>query len=333
MTQPAQAQVSTPRAKRMTLGSVYSERSDGPFRVLIYGPEKVGKSSWAVNAPSPIFISGDNGLKHLKDPSTGHAPAQFPVCENYGDVVEAIGELTNEAHNYETVVIDPLGWIEPLIFAEFVRLHPNDKGETMREINDYGYFKGQNGAVDIWRELLARLERLQDKRNMNVILVAHSQIKTASNPMGEEYEKYCLQIDGGPKSERAAGKLAQWPDAILFVNYAAVIRKIKGKAKGVGTGTRIVYTQPCDAFHAGNRYGLPPQLALDFNEFRAHLSGERAEETNGDIRSELTQLVAGTELEEPTAKFLETNPNTEKLRLLLNRATLKLQARNEETAQ
>jgi hypothetical protein len=330
MTQSATVTTTTTKRK-MSLTCVYSEKSDGPFRVLIYGPEKVGKSSWALHAPSPIFISGDNGLKYLKDPATGLAPKQFPVPETYADVVEAVNELTTEKHDYKTLVIDPINWIEPMIFAEFVRLHPkNDKGEVMREINDYGYFKGQVGAVDVWRDLLFKLEKLQDRRGLNVILVAHSQIKVAANPLGAEYEKYCLQLDGGAKSERAAGKLAQWPDAILFVNYASVIRKIKGKEKGVGTGTRVVYTQPCDAFHAGNRYGLPPQLPLDFSEFYAHLRGELLEETNTNLRTELTQLVAGSELEEPTAKFLVTNPNTEQLRVLLNRATLKLQPKDEE---
>ena len=318
------------RQRRMTLESIHSPNPAGPFRALIYGPEKVGKSSWAVNAPTPIFISGDNGLKLIKDPS-GNPPKQFPLPESFGDIVDALDVLTNDTHEYKTLVIDPLGWIEPLVWGEYMRQHPKtEKGETIKDINDYGYFKGQSGSVDIWRGLLARLEQLQKKRSMNVILVAHSQVKITSNPMGSDFERYCLQLDGGPKSERAAGVFAQWPDAVLFVNYATVVKQVKGKAKGIGTGTRVVYTQPCDAFHAGNRYGLPEQLPLDFSEFYSHITGGQIDATLERLRGEALALIEGTEFETAAkASIDKAGSNVDALRAIINRASLKLRQQQE----
>jgi hypothetical protein len=331
---PAAPAATPPRAKRMTLDSVYSETKKGPFRVLIYGPEKVGKSSWAKDAPGAIFISGDNGLKFLIDPETGHAPKQFPIPESYLDIVDAVDELLAKKHDRKTLIIDPLGWIQPLVYGEFIRRNPkNEKNETVRTIDDYGFFKGQFGAVGIWRELLVKLERLQSEREMNVILVAHSEVKNTANPMGNEYEKYCIALDGGPKSERAAGLVVQWSDAVLFANSVTVTRMVKKKDKGIGTGTRALYTQLCDAYRAGNRYGLPSQLSLDFSEFYSHLKGEQLEETNADIANQLLAIVEGTEYEQSMRALVDSKPTTERLRVALNRAALKLQKtqENEET--
>lgn len=321
MTQPQTAQI---KPRRMTLAAIHQPKP-GPFRVLIYGPEKVGKSSWAAHAPKPIFISGDNGLGHIEGID------QFPTPSSYEDVIDAIDTLMNETHEFQTLVIDPLGWIEPLVFGEYIRRFPKlSDGTVVHDINDYGYFKGQAGAVDVWRSLLARLESLQAKRGMNVILVAHSQVKTTANPMGADFERYCLQLDGGPKSERAAGKLCQWPDAILFINFATVVKRVKGKDKGIGTGTRVVYTQPCDAFHAGNRYGLPDQMNLDFAEFYAHIRDPKGNGAIERLRQQITQLTAGTELESVALDAIErAGENTDKLQLIANRVTLKLKQQQE----
>jgi hypothetical protein len=321
------------RPRRMTLDAIYTPKANAPFRVHLYGPEKIGKSTWAAAAPTPIFLSGDNGLGLVRTPDGNQVKQWTP--ESYGDIIEAIDTLTIDKHEFQTLVMDPMGWFEPMIWAEYIRLHPKtEKSETVKEINDYGFFKGQYGSVDIWRSLLARLELMQRARGMNVILVTHSQIKLISNPTGSDFERYCLQIDGGPKSERVAGVLAQWPDAILFVNYATVTRTIKGKTKGIGTGTRVVYTQPNDAFVAGNRYGLPDQLPLDFAEFYSHITGGQVEATVERLRAEALALVEGTEFEEAAKKSIEqAGSNTGHLLTIINRASMKLrqQQQAEET--
>jgi hypothetical protein len=318
------------RERHMTLDSVYSPTPNQPFRALIYGPEKVGKSSWAINAPNPIFISGDDGLGLLSD-SQGRRAQQLPVPRDYQDIIDGIEMLTEETHKFETLVLDPLGWFEPLIFAEYIRRFPKlSDGSQVKDINDYGYFKGQSGSVDIWRSLIASLERLRAVKSMNLILVAHSQVKVTSNPMGGDFERYCLQLDGGAKSERAAGKLAQWPDAVLFVSYASVVKNIKGKNKGIGNGTRVVHTQPCDAFHAGNRYGLPAQLPLDFAEFYAHITGNRDAENVESLRAQSLKLIEGTDFEATAKVAIEAaGANQEQLRLIINRATQKLSEQQE----
>jgi hypothetical protein len=318
----------------MTLDAIQTSDPSGPFRVLVYGPEKVGKSSLAAKAPGPIFLSADNGLKYVKD-SQGNPVKQW-VPESYSDIAESIETLTTDTHSFLTLVVDPMGWVEPMIWSEYIRQHPKtEKGEIIKEINDYGYWKGQAGSVDIWRSLVARLERLQKLRSMNIILIAHSQVKITSNPMGSDYERYCLQLDGGPKSERAAGLFAQWPDAVLFVNYATVVKQIKGKNKGIGTGTRVVYTQPCDAFHAGNRYNLPEQMALDdFDELYSYMTGGQSAVTVERLRAEALALVEGTDFEEVAKVSIEkAGDNIEHLRGIINRASLKLQQQQAEETQ
>ena len=50
------------------LEMVQTRPKDPPLKVLLYGPEGVGKSSFAAEFPDPIFIQTEDGLLHLDAP-------------------------------------------------------------------------------------------------------------------------------------------------------------------------------------------------------------------------------------------------------------------------
>ena len=60
--------------------------------------------------------------------------------------------------------------------------------------------------------------------------------------------------------------------------------------KGVSTGRRVLYTEWNAAYDAKNRYGLPPELPLDFAEYAA--ARERGHPASPEaLRAEIASLV------------------------------------------
>ena len=79
------------------------KRIDGqppPVRVNVQGVDGIGKSTFGANAPSPIFIQAEDGLKFIDN------AARFPVIETWNQLLQQVKTLIEESHDYQTVVID-----------------------------------------------------------------------------------------------------------------------------------------------------------------------------------------------------------------------------------
>lgn len=263
-----------PREKRMTLAAVHSGKQQKPPRILVYGTEGIGKSTLASCAQNPIWIGAEDGVSELDVTS-------FPEPESWVDVFDAVETLTLEEHDRQTLVLDTLDWLEPLCWAHVCASGKKDS------IEDFGYGKGYVKALDEWRSLLARLDKLRSLRGMTVVLLAHSWIKPFANPAGEDFDRYELRLN-----KAAAGLLKEWSDAVLFAAYEDFARKRDmGKAKGVSSGARVLHTQRSAAWDAKNRYSLPEQITLDWGELWSLIrSGESPDEVRRRINEELEAL-------------------------------------------
>jgi hypothetical protein len=235
----------------MKLGAIVKGRLVRPMRVLTYGVEGIGKSTFAANAPSPIFLAAEDGTAQLD-------VARFPEPKTWREVFDALDELTDTEHDFKTLVVDTLDWLEPLCWQAVC------ERSKWRSIEDGGYGKGYVAALDEWRVLLARLERLRERRAMHVIFLAHSWVKTFKSPDTDDFDRYELKVHA-----KAGGLLKEWADAVLFARYETfshVDEKTK-RAKGVSTGARVIHTQRTAAWDAKNRYDLPESIPLDWQAF------------------------------------------------------------------
>ena len=259
---------------RMQLGAVQSGRLDKPKRVLLYGSEGVGKSTFGAGAPSPIFLGAEDGTAQLD-------VARFPEPETWQDALDAIEQLITEDHEYQTLVIDTLDWLEPLCWA-----HVCAEGKKP-SIEDFGYGKGYVAALDQWRVFFSALDRLRGTKQMGIVLLAHSHIRTFRNPEGEDFDRYELKLN-----TKAAGLCKEWPDAVLFTQYETFTHEKNERVKGVSTGARIVHTERRAAFDAKNRYGLPPAIPLGWADFEAAIGNPgKADE----LHATASELIAALE--------------------------------------
>lgn len=253
----------------MRLQNVVSGVLKEPWRLLLFGVEGIGKSSFAAAMPRPIFIDPETGSGQLD-------VARFPPPQNFADVLDAVRELRETKHDYQSLVFDTIDWVEPLIWKHICTR------DRMQDIEEYGYGKGYQIAIDEWRILLRDLELLEREKKMNILLCGHSQVKTFKNPEGADFDRYEPQLN-----VKAAGLLKQWPRAVLFAHYEQYAEKENRyslKAKGVASGQRLIFTNRTAAYDAKNRYELPASLQLSWEEFVKAATTERS-------AAELVELV------------------------------------------
>lgn len=266
--------VKQPAAARMTLANVVRGKQAKPIRITIYGVEGCGKSTFAANAPNPIFLCSEDGTSHLD-------VARFPTPRAWADVLEAIRVLTYDEHEFKTLVIDSVDWLEPLCWAQVCA------AGGKADIEAFGFGKGYVAALDTWRTFLSRLELLERSRKMNIVLVAHAQIKKVDDPQTGAFDRYRMKLH-----EKASDLIREWCDAVLFARYetSVVVDSKTHKARGRYTGDRILHTEWSAAFDAKNRYSLPEVLPLDWSEFEAAVkAGSPA--VPAKIRAEIESLI------------------------------------------
>lgn len=236
------------------LSSISTNPHIAPPRIVLYGPHGIGKTTFGASAPSPILLPTEDGLGSLQ-------VAHFPILRSYDAVVEAISALYEQDHDYQTIVIDSADWLEPLVWAETARAHGKD------DIEAFGYGKGYLYALDQWRDILDGLNALRAEKSMAIVFLAHTEIKRFDAPDSEPYDRYQIKLQ-----PRAAALLEEWADAVLFATFRVFTSREdvgfnRTVTRGIGDGTRVMYTEERPAFKAKNRYRLPPELPLDWSAF------------------------------------------------------------------
>lgn len=225
-------------------------------RIMVYGVEGIGKSTFGAGAPNPIYILTEDGLGSLK---VDH----FPLATSFADVMDAIASLYKENHAFETVVIDSLDWLEAIIQREI---------EQKYDAKDLAYGKGSLIAAERWREILDGLNALRNDKGMAVILIAHTTIKRFDSPEVEPYDRYQPKLQ-----ERSNAVVREWADAVLFANYKTIVKKDdvgfnQTNNRGISTGERLLFTSERPAYMAKNRYNMPESIPLSWDAFAEAIS-------------------------------------------------------------
>ena len=228
-------------------------------KVVLYGPEGIGKSSLAARFPNPIFIDTEGSTTEM-DVRRLKKPTSWEMLKQQVQWVKQQGPA-----QIGTLVIDTIDWAE-MLCNEHVCTQHNKRG-----IEDFGYGKGYVYASEEFGRFLNLLTDVVEA-GIHVVLTAHSQIVKFEQPdeMGA-YDRYQLKL-GAKTGSRTAALVKEWADIVLFLNYktfsvAADDSGRKHKAQG---GARVMYTTHHPVWDAKNRHGLPDELPLDYSHI-AHI--------------------------------------------------------------
>lgn len=227
----------------------------GPKKVLIYGPEGIGKTTFAAQFPDSLFIDTEGSTKEQD-------VARLPVPTSWTILKEEVRYVIQNPDVCRTLVIDTADWAEKLAIQSVLDEH--NKGG----IEDFGYGNGYRYVFEKFGELLNLLTDVIEA-GINVVLTAHATLRKFEQPdeLGA-YDRYTMKLIDSPKTSIAAA-VKEWADMVLFANYKTIIvtdsKTKKSKAQG---GQRVMYTSHHSCWDAKNRYGLPEELKFDYNEIR-----------------------------------------------------------------
>ena len=143
-------------------------KQPGAKKVVIYGPEGIGKSTFASRFPSPVFIDTEGSTKDMD-------VARFEKASSWQMLLDQIEYVRTHPDVCRTLVIDTIDWAEQMcVEAVCARHHKSG-------IEDFGY---GNGYVYVKEEFGRFLNRLSDvvEAGINVVLTAHAQVRKFGQP-------------------------------------------------------------------------------------------------------------------------------------------------------
>ena len=236
-------------------------------KVVIYGPEGIGKSTFASKFPQRLFIDTEGSTSYM-DISRFDKPSSFTM------LLEQIKYVRDHVELCKTLVIDTADWAEHLCETEFCAK------KQISGIEDMGYGKGYVYVAEDFGKMLNLLEEVVDK-GINVVITAHAQMRKFEQPdeLGA-YDRWELKL-----AKKTAPLLKEWADSVLFANYKTVVINVdnqgaqKGKNKAQG-GKRVMYTQHHPCWDAKNRWGLADEVDFDYEIIRQFIPSGAAPATS-----------------------------------------------------
>lgn len=227
-------------------------------KVVVYGPEGIGKSTFAARFPNPLFIDTEGSTKNM-DVRRFDKPTSWAMINAQINYVKANPTVC------KTLVIDTIDWAEQFCISEICSKH-NKKG-----IEDFGFGNGYVYEKEEFGRFLNSLEEVVE-RGINIVLTAHAQLRKFEQPdeLGA-YDRWELKL-GKKTSSQISPLIKEWADMVLFANYEtfAVQADDKGKKFKAQGGNRVMYTAHHPCWDAKNRQGLQDKLPFDYTAI-AHI--------------------------------------------------------------
>lgn len=222
-------------------------------KVIIYGPEGIGKTTLAASFPNPVFIDTEGSTKNFD-------VARFPAPSSWEMLKSEVQYAIDHPGELGTLVIDTADWAEKLC-NRCVCQRAEKKG-----IEDFGYGKGYVFAAEEFGRLLDSLDRVT-LAGTHVVVTAHTTLRKVEQPDEmTSYDRWELKC-----SKYLSPLIKEWADMVLFCNYKTIVVKADGSQKGKAQGgRRVMYATHHTCWDAKNRHGLPDEMPMDYGQI-AHI--------------------------------------------------------------
>lgn len=274
----------------------------GAKKVTVYGPEGIGKSTFASQFPDSIFIDTEGSTKEMD-------VARFEKPTSWMMLLEEIKYTHDHPDICKTLVVDTVDWAEQMCIEHICDKHQKSGLES------FGYGSGYVYVREEFGRFLNRLEEVVEQ-GVNVVLTAHAQLRKFEQPdeMGS-YDRWELKL-GKKTSSQISPLIKEFSDMVLFANYKtwSVAVDDKGKKRKAQGGKRVMYTQHHPCWDAKNRYGLPEETEFDYGVIRHIIEPENKISSSVSRPSSIQPPVPDSQPQQqpepdlpPTGKQMEMN--------------------------
>jgi len=259
---------------------VNSGKKQVPRRMVIHGPNHVGKSSLAAAFPDVFIVDIEDGLGDI-------------VCDSSDNIRDidvffsTLMEFVNDDHGFRWLAIDTVDWLEKLIQKKVVE----DKGAKSFGDPCFDYGRGRKLCLPYWDRFLVAMHVIQSQKNVGIVLLSHSEAVDIKKPDMDSYQRMEPALD-----KDARELLSDWATEILMLDFRAYIRQVeegfdRTRAIAVaGQMERFIQCSPTAAIRAKNRINLPDQIPFDSPTETVELigkyvraNGPKAEDPVGNI--------------------------------------------------
>lgn len=231
--------------------NITSGKRDNPLKMVVYGVESVGKTTFAASSPDPLIIDVEHGSLNID-------VDRIEGIYKYDELINTLRQIyKNEEPSYKTIVVDSVEAVEKLCAEKVTKDADVDSIEKVGG----GYGKGYTAASELFSVFLHALNMLW-RKGYNIIAIGHAEIKTYINPEGTDYDRFKLRLD-----KRNEPTIKEWSEANLFMNFETFVDKntdgfSKDKGKARSLGRRCLFTERKAAYDAKNRYSLPEKIVI-----------------------------------------------------------------------
>lgn len=278
--------------------------------ILLYGEKKIGKTTFAASFPKPAFLCGEDGAHSIAD-------FRFPnegMIESWEQLLTYARAMAYGNHDFKSLVLDTVGPLSGLCLDRAVKASNKGSWEKM------GWGKEED-LVAQWRVLVSLLEHCRNRRNMNIVLVAHAiQQGVQDSQHGEKYYQWQGDMHRGIWAQSS-----NWVDILLYAAKERAIHEPEnGHTRAIVKGPHWIYTQVTaidSGFEAGVRggYRLPSKMLLSYDIFNSELN-----ETPDGVRARIKVLASqfGGEVATKTEQFMkEAGDNITDLKVIEKKLT------------
>lgn len=236
------------------LSKIKPKKNIKPPRMVVYGEPKVGKSTFASEAPDALFLDLEGGLDALNTSSVS--------IESIKDLDDALEALLQQDHDFKTIVIDSADWLERLIHNHICS-NARATSITDKSNGTTAYGNGYVIARNMLAKYLNKLDMLREQKGLAIVIIAHSVIRKMEQPDTESYDSFLIKMH-----EKASSLLIEWADILAFARLKTIVSP-DGKAS---SGERKLVLSDTKYATVGNRYGLPKELPLSWGAFSESFS-------------------------------------------------------------
>ena len=220
-----------------------SGRLQKPFTALIHGGGGVGKTTLAASAPNPFFFDTEK--------STDNLSVDRCLPSTFAELMEFMTLFIREKHEYETAVIDTLDWVE-----KFATVEVNETWNVSApQLVGYG-----KGTADLNSKMARVLNGCiaMYQAGYNVIVVAHNEIVSYSNPLGDDYDIFRIKC-----RDKTSQLFVEWAKIVGYLHRPVVTTEGNGKKmKSVMRRDSVFSCVPNSAYDSKNRYGIGEDISV-----------------------------------------------------------------------